>query len=298
VASERPGATEVKLFLSYDSEQFALAESLTQRLEAAGHDVFFDRHDLLPGDAYDREIAARVARAQAMIFLASKTSIAPGAYALSELKLAEQRWPRPHGRVIGVLLDGIGPAEVPAYLRSVSLLQPQGDVVAEVVHAVTALAARRRRRAWSLGGVALAGGAALAAGSVVWWKPPAAARSPYAIVDAQVERADAAWRLRTTLRNGSGRRVTTVGLALKADRDTIRFPSSLEWFDVHAGQTVAHAMPVELVGADDGAPFKWRLCWRSVDAVELAGAAAAPAMLDTLIAERGREVCTPLRAWP
>jgi hypothetical protein len=284
----------MKLFLSYDSEQFALAESLAGRLQAAGHDVFLDREDLLPGDPFDAHIAARLAASDAMIFLASSTSVAPGAYALSELRLAEQRWPRPHGRLIGVLLDGLPVAAVPAYLRSVSLLVPQGDVVAEVVHAVEALA-RRRRRKLVIGAAAVAGAAALVVGGVRWNTQPGSSPA-YAIVAAQVEPAGQAWRLRATLRNGSERRLTTVALMLEADRDSVRFPSSQEWFDVHAGQTLEHTLPFDVVGADANPGFRWRVCWRSVDALDLAGLTQPP-MLDTLIAERGRQVCTPLRPW-
>lgn len=281
----------MKLFLSYDSEQFALAESLNERLQAAGHEVFFDRHDLLAGDAFDARIAAQLAASDAMVFLASTTSVAPGAYALSELKLAEQRWPRPAGRLIGVLLDGLGVGAVPAYLRSVSLLQPQGDVVAEVVQTVQALAARQRHRTLRISAAVLA---ALAAGAVVL-KSALLAPPPYQIVAAQIEAASGNRHVRTTLRNASERRVTTVGLTIEADRDGIRLPSSHEWFDLHAGQTLEHTLPFDVVGAG-GAAFQWRLCWRNVDALDLAG--ATQAMLHTVIAERGRQVCTPLRPWP
>jgi hypothetical protein len=281
----------MKLFLSYDSEQFALAESLNERLQAAGHEVFFDRHDLLAGDAFDARIAARLAASDAMVFLASTTSVAPGAYALSELKLAEQRWPRPAGRLIGVLLGGLAVGAVPAYLRSVSLLQPQGDVVAEVVHAVQALAERRRHRTLRISAAVLA---ALAAAALVL-KNALLASPPYQIVAAQVEPASAPRHVRATLRNASERRVTTVGLTIEADRDGIHLPSSHEWFDLHAGQTLEHTLPFDVVGAA-GEAFQWRLCWRSVDALDLAG--ATQAMLHTVIAERGRQVCTPLRPWP
>jgi hypothetical protein len=286
----------MKLFLSYDSEQFALAESLAGRLQAAGHDVFLDREDLLPGDPFDAHIAARLAASDAIVFLASSTSVAPGSYALSELKLAERHWPRPQGRLIGVLLDGLAIGAVPAYLRSVSLMQPQGDVVAEVVHAVEALARRRRRRQLAIGAAALAGAAALVVGGWLW-KTQSGSSPAYAIVAAQVEPAGEAWRLRATLRNGSERRLTTVALTLEADRAGVRFPSSQEWFGVHAGQTLEHTQPFDVVGAAENPGFQWRVCWRSVDALDLAGLTQPP-MLDTLIAERGRQVCTPLRAWP
>lgn len=282
----------MKLFLSYDSEQFALAESLNERLQAAGHEVFFDRHDLLAGDPFDARIAAQLAASDAMVFLASTTSVAPGAYALSELKLAEQRWPRPAGRLIGVLLDGLAVGAVPAYLRSVSLLQPQGDVVAEVVHAVAALAARRRRRMLGIGAGVLA---ALAVGAALWKMVPATP-PVYEIMAAQIEPAGDAWRVRTSLRNGSERRVTTVGLALEADRDGIRFPSSFEWFDLHPGQTLERTLAFELAG-ENASAFQWRLCWSSVDALALAGLVQRE-MLDTLIREQGHRVCTSLRPWP
>lgn len=48
----RPGA----IFLSYASEDRAFAITIKDRLEAAGMDVWFDRHDLEPGDDYARKI--------------------------------------------------------------------------------------------------------------------------------------------------------------------------------------------------------------------------------------------------
>jgi len=282
----------VKVFLSYDSEQLALAQTLTQRLEAAGHSVFLDRDDVAAGDAYDRRIAAGVAAADAMVFLASATSVAPGAYALSELKLAEQRWPNPEGRLIGVVLPGMAIAAVPAYLRSVSLLQPQGDIAAEVVHAVQVLARRRRRR--QVVGATLA--AAVGAVALATWQWRSRPPSPFEVVSATVAPNGDAYRLNATLRNGSERRVTSMLLAIEADREGTRFPSSHPQFDLFPGQQLAHAHDFEVRAARPGEAFRWRLCWTSVDALEVANL-RNPELLHELVRDKGHRACTPWRAW-
>ncbi len=122
----------MKIFLSYASEQRAIAEPLALALEAEGHDVFFDRHDLPLGDSFHDRIRQAIDNADRCIFLVSPQSIEPGSYALTELALAQARWPRPAGRVLPVMAQPTPFDRLPAYLGAVTVMQPRGNLVAEV----------------------------------------------------------------------------------------------------------------------------------------------------------------------
>jgi hypothetical protein len=134
----------MRVFVSYASEQRDLAKRLTLGLEDAGHDVFFDRDDLPAGETYDDRIRAALLRADLFVFLVTRDALRPGAYSLTELALAESRWPHPAGRVLPVMADDTPIEHVPAYLRAVSILVPRGDCVAETLDAVARLARERR----------------------------------------------------------------------------------------------------------------------------------------------------------
>ena len=94
----------MKLFLSYPSAQRDLAESLTLALEAEGHEVFIDRADLKAGQAFHQTLREAILGADGMLFLVTPESVAPGSYALAELNIAQQRWRRPGGHVLPVMV--------------------------------------------------------------------------------------------------------------------------------------------------------------------------------------------------
>ena len=75
------------VFLSYASEERALAERVCRVLETEGHDVFFDREDLGGGDAFGERIRSAVSRADVVVYLISRSSVAPKSYALTELSI-------------------------------------------------------------------------------------------------------------------------------------------------------------------------------------------------------------------
>ena len=58
---------------------------------------------------------------------------------------AERRWPRAAGRVLPVLVAPTPRANIPPYLLSVTLLEAQGNLVAETVARVAEIASPRRR---------------------------------------------------------------------------------------------------------------------------------------------------------
>jgi hypothetical protein len=159
----------MKLFLSYPSAQRDLAEKLSLALEAEGHDVFIDRADLKAGEAFHQRLREAIVEADAMVFLVTPEAVAPGSYALAELNIAQQRWRRPAGHVLPVMVVATPIAALPSYLSAVTVLQPRGEAVAEIVAAVARLntaPARQRRR--MVAGVAVVLIVGLAAGLAAW----------------------------------------------------------------------------------------------------------------------------------
>jgi hypothetical protein len=126
----------LKLFISYPSDQKDLAERLRLALEAEGHEVFTDRSELKEGEPYHEALREAVENADAMVFFITPRSVSAGSYALTELDIAQRRWRVPGGRVLPVIVAPTPIDTIPPYLRSVTLLQPRGDTVAETVAAV------------------------------------------------------------------------------------------------------------------------------------------------------------------
>lgn len=155
----------VKIFTSYASEYGDLAERLSLALEAEGHQSFIDRSRLQAGQSFHGELREAIEDCDLFVFLVAPESVAPGSYARSELSLAEQRWRHPAGRVLPVTVAPTPIESIPPYLTAVTLLQPQGDVVAEAVAAVARM--QRRPRKW-IAWAALAVLAAVAGGGVLW----------------------------------------------------------------------------------------------------------------------------------
>ena len=150
----------VKVFLSYSSADRPVAERIQFALLALGWDVFFDRADLEAGLEYDQAIARAVDASDVFVFLITPESVTSGRYTLTELGLAERKWPHPRGRVLPVMLRPTAIETIPAYLRAVNFLTPVGDVVAETADATRRLAralpfaTRVRRRLRTRGGIA------------------------------------------------------------------------------------------------------------------------------------------------
>lgn len=123
-----------KIFLSYSSDQRALAEDIAQALTNAGHQVFFDTSNLPPGSDFNTQIRNAVAVADRMVFLVNRRALSPGKYTRTELEYAQQRWPSPVGKLYPVLVDPeLESYELPSYLRSVHCLRVSGNAPAEVL---------------------------------------------------------------------------------------------------------------------------------------------------------------------
>lgn len=136
----------MKLFLSYPSGQRNLAERLALALEAEGHEVFIDRAELKAGESFHQTLREAILGADAMVFLVTPEAVAPGSYALAELNIARQRWRRPSGHVLPVMVVATPVSALPSYLSAVTVLQPQGEAVAEIVASVARLKPPTGRR--------------------------------------------------------------------------------------------------------------------------------------------------------
>jgi len=165
----------VKIILSYPSEERGVAERVNYALLALGHDVFFDREDLPAGLTYDQAIVNAIDSSDLFVFLITPAAVTAGRYTLTELGLAQRRWPRPSGRVLPVMLRPTPIDLVPAYLRAVSFYTPSGDAVAEIAHETQRLARalpltiQATRRLRSRSGALAAAVAVVAIGAAGWF---------------------------------------------------------------------------------------------------------------------------------
>jgi formylglycine-generating enzyme required for sulfatase activity len=165
----------LKIFLSYASEDRAVAEQISLALEAEGHDAFFDRDDLPPGDAFHARIRRAIESSDQFVFLVSPHALDAGSYTLNELEIARRTWPNPARRVLPVLLRPTDLGQIPNYLKSVTLLTTDGNVVAMVLDAVHRIA-RARRRALLARTIGVGAGLAVVVGAgVLYWSGRSAA---------------------------------------------------------------------------------------------------------------------------
>ncbi len=130
----------MKVFLSHASEDEQVATEICLALRGAGHEVFFDAHDLPPGGDYNSRIRDAIDTSDALVFLVSPQSVDAGSYTLSELKFAQQKWPRPWGHVLPVMVSETAWGQLDPYLAAVTVLKPVGNRAAEVVDALARLA--------------------------------------------------------------------------------------------------------------------------------------------------------------
>lgn len=129
----------MRLFLSYARTGGRIADEVQLALHAEGHQVFFDRASLSAGQSFHSLIRERISSADALIFLVSPAATRRGSYALTELKLAQQQWPSPAGRILPVMIEPTPSQSLPAYLTSVTVLEPAGNIAAEVAAEVCKL---------------------------------------------------------------------------------------------------------------------------------------------------------------
>jgi hypothetical protein len=126
----------MRIFISHASEDEAAAEQIHHALRNDGHEVFLSSASLAAGRQFHRSIRAAIRSASVFVFLISPSSLQPRRYTLSELNQARRRWPRADGHVLPVVVEAVPMNDIPSYLRSVTLLEPQGDLAADVAQAV------------------------------------------------------------------------------------------------------------------------------------------------------------------
>ncbi len=159
-----------RIFISYSRTNRDIADDIAARLGTAGHRVFIDREALRAGDEYDKSIKASIDGSDIFIFLISPNSLSEGSYALTEAKYAQEKWPSPSGHVLPVMIEDVPFRDIPAYLRSVTVLHPEGDVAAEVVDAVSATRPMPKGRVSTIAASVLVT-ALILGGAWIWTSP-------------------------------------------------------------------------------------------------------------------------------
>jgi hypothetical protein len=127
------------VFLSYASEDEEVAETVNYALSGRGYSVFFDKTTLPFAGDYHSKLREAVNNAKVFVFLISPDSLAQRKYARTELKYARFRWEHPKGSVLPVMVRPVALSAVPSYLKAVTLLEPEGNIAAEVADAVSDL---------------------------------------------------------------------------------------------------------------------------------------------------------------
>jgi hypothetical protein len=122
----------MQVFLSYARANEAVAAEVKMALQTEGHAVFFDRTSLTAGAGFHRPIREQLKVADKLVFLVSPASVRSGSYTLTELKLAQEKLPNPAGWVLPVMVEPTSFTEIPADLSATTVLQPVGNVAAEV----------------------------------------------------------------------------------------------------------------------------------------------------------------------
>ena len=157
----------MRIFLSYASQDRPSAEAINRALLEQGHDVFFDREDLPPGEEFHARIRRAIEKADLFVFLVSEDAIDSGSYTLNELEIAEKSLKRASGRLLPVLLQPTAIERLPALVKSVTVLDSPGNVPAAVADAVHRIALDRRRSLlWRVGGGIAA---AVLVAAIVWF---------------------------------------------------------------------------------------------------------------------------------
>jgi hypothetical protein len=123
-----------KIFISHTEDHQREAEDIARSLLGRGYRVFLDKHDLPPGRDYEGRIEKEIRQSSGMVFLVSPRSVSPGRHTLTELRLAEKKWPHAKGAVLPVMVEETDHRQIPTYLTSVTIYRPTGNIAAEVAH--------------------------------------------------------------------------------------------------------------------------------------------------------------------
>jgi hypothetical protein len=159
----------MKVFLSHASEQDEIAKSIEIALRAEGHHVFLAQSILPSGESYNNHIRDAIAQSDLFLFLISPQAVDKGRYTLTELELAEKKWPRPSGFILPVMVTSTELSAIPPFLKAVTILEPQGNVPAAIASAVAWLAKPWWRRLIRQSAAVLVLVAIIGTGAALWW---------------------------------------------------------------------------------------------------------------------------------
>lgn len=140
----------MKIFVSYPRSHSEIASDLVARLRAEDHEVFIDASSLPPGESYDTQIRDSIQNCELFVSLFAGDSLRTGTYSRTEMKFAAEKWPNPSGNVLPVALDEEAMNNIPSYLKSVTVMRPEGEIVADVIAEVTKIARRPMRKVLGL----------------------------------------------------------------------------------------------------------------------------------------------------
>lgn len=158
----------MKLFITYASEDRSVADELAVRLRTEGHTVFLDKDGLPEAEGYDARIRQAIAECDLYVFLISPDSVKAGRYTLTEMKFAREQFLNPKGRVLPVMIQLTPFGDIPAYLSAVTVLQPEGNAVAETVAQIGNIEGGHERvRLLRLAGLAVV--LVIVVSGVGWW---------------------------------------------------------------------------------------------------------------------------------
>lgn len=150
----------MKIFLSFASEDRDDAHRIYLTLMGDGHKVFFDKTSLPPGANFNQQIRKAIKQSDLFLVLISRAYLEDSRYRHSERELAEEKWPKPWGHVISVMLEKLKKTELAKlhpYLSMGTFLQPEADVTIEVAAAIEAMGPTREhfigKWSWVDGGI-------------------------------------------------------------------------------------------------------------------------------------------------
>jgi len=126
----------MNVFLSYSSKEHEIATRIAHVLRNDGDSLFFDRLSLPVGETYDKPIREAIQCCDLFVFLVSPASVTQGSYSLAELSIAESMSELREFKVLPVMVSATDFGLIPPFLRTLSVLQPQGDIVAETLAAI------------------------------------------------------------------------------------------------------------------------------------------------------------------
>jgi hypothetical protein len=106
-------------------------------------------------ERFDVRIERAVKTSDLFVFLVSPQSVTRGKYTLTELSFAREKWGNPSGHVLPVMIAPTPIDAIPIYLRSVSILETEGNVAADTAAQADKLL--RRKSQWAAAYFALAG---------------------------------------------------------------------------------------------------------------------------------------------